>query len=157
MMWDARMQVEFKYENHLLERLGGLPRRETDGAGAMDVRACIEEPVILRPGDTYEFGLGFSMSIGNPNVAAIIIPRSGLGSRGLHLKNAFGFIDSDYQGEVTARAVNNSATGETFLIKPGERIFQMAFIPIVLVEPLLVDRFSTTTARGNGGYGSTGT
>jgi len=157
MIADGRMQVEFKIENPLLERLGGLPRRETAGAGAMDVRACMEEPVILRKGDTYEFGLGFSMSIGNPNVAAIIIPRSGYGSRGLHLMNAFGFIDSDYQGEITARAINNSATGETFLIKPGDRIFQMAFMPLILVEPLLVTRFSNVTARGTGGYGSTGT
>jgi len=153
-MFGTEMEVEFKIENPLLEELGGLPCRETEGAGAMDLRACVAQPVTLRPGDGHRFDLGFSMHIANRNVAAIIIPRSGYGTRGLHLRNAFGFIDSDYTGELTAHAIN--VGDETFVIKPGERIFQMAFLPVVLVRPLLVKEFSSRTRRGSGGYGSTG-
>jgi len=153
-MFGGELEVEFKIEKPLLNELGGLPRRETEGAGAMDLRACIATPVTLRPGDGFRFDLGFSMHIANRHVAAIIIPRSGLGTRGLHLRNAFGFIDSDYTGELTAHAINVGE--ETFVIEPGQRIFQMAFVPIVLVKPLLVEEFSATTKRGSGGYGSTG-
>jgi len=153
-MFGGELEVEFKIENPLLEELGGLPRRETEGAGAMDLRACITAPVTLMPGDGHEFKLGFSMHIANRYVAAIIIPRSGFGTRGLHLRNAFGFIDSDYTGELTAHAINVGE--EIFVIEPGQRIFQMAFVPLVLVKPMLVKEFSSKTRRGSGGYGSTG-
>jgi len=157
MIGPGAMQAEFVVTNPLLEKLGGLPGRATEGAAGMDLRACIEDQVTLAPGQTYRFDLGFAMHIANPSVAALILPRSGLGSRGLVLANTIGLIDSDYTGPIVATALNrNSACGEVLTIKPGDRIFQLVFIPVVLVEPIRVSSFSGQSERGAGGFGSTG-
>ena len=120
----------------------------------MDVRACIEEPIILKPGKTEMIPLGFAMHINDTNVAALIIPRSGLGSKhGIVLGNLVGLIDSDYQGELMVPAWNRS--DEDFKISLGDRIAQMVIAPIIQAQFTLVEDFNKTK-RGEKGFGSSG-
>ncbi|NTF17391.1 dUTP diphosphatase [Agrobacterium rubi] len=153
----------------------GLPAYATSGSAAVDLRALIEEPVVIRPGETYKFDMGFAIDIGRADIAAIVMPRSGLGSKqGLVLANTNGLIDSDYQGPISCVALNrnqptirSSSFFKKFLpslyveeksitVNPGDRIFQMYFVPVVQAQLFAVEEFSTTTERGTGGYGSTG-
>lgn len=138
-------------------RLGGefaLPHYKTAGAAGMDVCACINEPLTITPGEVHLVPTGFSMYIEDAAVAAMLLPRSGLGHKhGIVLGNLTGLIDSDYQGEVMVSCWNRSE--EPFTIEPGARIAQMVFVPIVQVAFDVVDEF-VESGRGEGGFGHTG-
>jgi dUTP pyrophosphatase len=138
----------------------GLPRYQSEGAAAIDLHACLDAPLILGPGTPAVLvPAGFSIFIGDPFIAATILPRSGLGhKKGLVLGNLTGLIDADYQGPILVSLWNrNPPGGETISIAPGERIAQMVFVPIVRPHFAVVEAFSNETARGGGGFGSTGT
>lgn len=135
------------------------PRYQTPGAAAVDLYAA--EPALIRPGETVAIRTGMAISILNESVCALILPRSGLGKRGLVLGNLAGLIDSDYQGELQVLAWNRLSRhtdfNEVFNIHRGERIAQMLFLPILHAEWNIVNEFSVETDRGEGGFGSTGT
>jgi dUTP pyrophosphatase len=120
----------------------------------MDLRACIEEPITLRPGDSTLIPTGIAIHLGDPTLAAMIIPRSGLGHKhGIVLGNLVGLIDSDYQGQVFVSCWNRGR--ESFVVNPLERIAQLVVVPVVQVELNVVESFDES-ARGAGGFGSTG-
>ncbi len=120
----------------------------------MDLRACIDAPLALAPGAAELIPTGVSIYIADPGLAAVLLPRSGLGHKsGIVLGNLVGLIDSDYQGPLMVSAWNRGAT--PFTINPGDRIAQMVFVPVVQVGFEVVEDFSTT-ARGSGGFGSSG-
>jgi dUTP pyrophosphatase len=140
------------------KRIGGeypLPQHATDGSAGVDLRACIDAPLELLPGDTQLIPSGIAIYLADPGYAAIVLPRSGLGHKhGIVLGNLVGLIDSDYQGQVFVSCWNRGQTA--FTIQPGERIAQMVVIPIAQVEFDVVDEF-VGTERGAGGFGSSGT
>ena len=137
------------------ERIRGmLPHYASAGAAGLDLRACIEAPLTLGPGESQLVSSGIAIHVGDPGQAAIILPRSGLGSKhGIVLGNLVGLIDSDYQGPVTISVWNRGAA--PFTIQPLERIAQLVVVPIVQVEFEVVEEFAAS-ARGAGGFGSTG-
>ncbi len=131
-----------------------LPRYATAGAAGLDLRACIDEPLELRPGDSTLVRSGLAIHLGDRGLAAVVLPRSGLGAKhGIVLGNLVGLIDSDYQGEVMVSVWNRSAAA--FTIQPLERIAQLVVVPVVQVELAVVEDFAAS-ARGAGGFGSTG-
>jgi dUTP pyrophosphatase len=131
-----------------------LPRYGTDGAAGLDMVACLNEPLTLRPGDTQLIPTGVAIHIGNPHLAAVLLPRSGLGHKhGIVLGNLVGLIDSDYQGQVFVSCWNRGKEG--FTIEPGDRIAQMVFVPVVQAEFQVVTEFAASR-RGAGGFGHTG-
>ncbi|HHQ42991.1 MAG TPA: dUTP diphosphatase [Chromatiales bacterium] len=147
-------RVRLKVLDPRLGREWPLPDYATEGAAGMDLRACIDAPLTVRPGETVLIPTGFAMHIGDDSLAAVILPRSGLGHRhGIVLGNLVGLIDSDYQGQVYVSCWNRS--GESFTIEPGERIAQMVFVPVVRAAFEVVERFEET-ARGAGGFGHSG-
>lgn len=150
--------VELKIINPRIKELeNALPKKGTDGSAGYDVRYIGETALTLKPGDRAKVPLGFAIYIGDPDIAAILMPRSGLGSKGLRLANTIGLIDSDYQGEIAAVLEWHPIDGEEpLIIQPGDRIIQMVFLPIVGTELAEVEKFSSSTERGEGGYGSTG-
>ncbi|MEN8710878.1 MAG: dUTP diphosphatase [Arenicellales bacterium] len=132
-----------------------LPEHATDGSAGVDLRACLEEALVIKPGETHLIGTGISIHIGNPGYAAMLLPRSGLGHKhGIVLGNLVGLIDSDYQGELKVSCWNRGDT--EFTIKPGERICQMVIVPVVQAEYEIVQEFDASD-RGEGGFGHTGT
>jgi dUTP pyrophosphatase len=140
---DSRLGTEFP-----------LPHYATDGAAGMDMRACVESALEIAPGETLLIPTGLAIHIQEPGLAAILLPRSGLGHKhGIVLGNLVGLIDSDYQGQVFVSCWNRG--GETFTIQPGERIAQMVIVPVVHAEFEIVDDFEAS-ARGAGGFGHTG-
>jgi len=140
------------------KRIGGeypLPQHATEGSAGVDLRACIDAPIELRPGDTHLIPSGIAIHLADSGYAAIVLPRSGLGHKhGIVLGNLVGLIDSDYQGQVFVSCWNRGQT--TFTIQPGERIAQLVVIPVAQVEFDVVDAFAETE-RGAGGFGSSGT
>jgi dUTP pyrophosphatase len=131
-----------------------LPTYATDGSAGLDLRVCINEPIQIAPQETVLLPTGISIYIGDPKLAAVILPRSGLGHKnGIVLGNLVGLIDSDYQGELKISCWNRSS--EHFTINPGERIAQLVFIPVVQAAFELVNEF-TESSRGEGGFGSSG-
>ena len=138
-------------------RLGNeipLPEHATDGSAGMDLRACVDTDTIVEPGDTILIPTGFAMHISDPGMAAVILPRSGLGHKhGLVLGNLVGLIDSDYQGQVYVSCWNRS--GRAFKIEAGMRIAQLVFVPVVMADFEVVEDFETS-GRGAGGFGHTG-
>jgi dUTP pyrophosphatase len=131
-----------------------LPRYETTDAAGLDLRACIDEPLTIQPGETQLLPTGISIYIANPYMTAVILPRSGLGHKhGLVLGNLVGLIDADYQGPLMVSCWNRGQAAYT--VQPGERIAQLVFLPIVRAEFNLVNEFAVTE-RGNGGFGSSG-
>lgn len=138
-------------------RLGdtiALPNYATSGSAGLDLRACLDEAVSLAPGDTLLIPTGLAIHIDDPSLAAVLLPRSGLGHKhGIVLGNLVGLIDSDYQGQVFVSCWNRGQ--DTFEINIGERIAQMVFIPVAQVGFEQVDEF-TTSERGAGGFGHTG-
>ena len=131
-----------------------LPSYATNGSAGLDIRACIEEPITLRPGDSALIPSGLAIHLGDPGLAAVLIPRSGLGHKsGIVLGNLVGLIDSDYQGQVFVSCWNRGQT--TFTIQPGERIAQLVVVPVVQVEFEVVEEFAQSP-RGAGGFGSSG-
>jgi len=138
-------------------RLGSeipLPDYATDGSAGMDLRACLDEPVTLEAGATRLIPTGFAMHIADKGMAAVILPRSGLGHKhGIVLGNLVGLIDSDYQGQVYVSCWNRSST--PFSIEPGARIAQLVFVPVMKAEWQVVSEFAGSE-RGEGGFGHTG-
>lgn len=148
------MKIKFKKLDNFVNANIPLPEYKTDGSAGMDVRACIKEKIVVKQGSTVMIPLGFAMHIEDKNIAAIIIPRSGLGSKnGIVLGNLVGLIDSDYQGELMVPLWNRS--NKDFDIKPGDRIAQMVFMPLVLAEFEIVNSFEQSE-RGIKGFGSSG-
>jgi dUTP pyrophosphatase len=137
------------------ERIRGmLPHYATPGAAGLDLRACIDAPLTLHAGDSQLVSSGIAIHVGNPGYAAVVLPRSGLGSKnGIVLGNLVGLIDSDYQGPLMI-SVWNRGKGD-FTIQPMDRIAQLVVVPVVQVEFEIVEDFAAST-RGAGGFGSTG-
>jgi dUTP pyrophosphatase len=131
-----------------------LPRYETQDSAGMDLRACIDLPLTISPGETVLIPTGISIYIGDPNLAAVILPRSGLGHKsGIVLGNLVGLIDADYQGPLMISCWNRGQT--VFTVTPGDRIAQLVFLPIARVNFNIVNDFKKT-ARGTGGFGHSG-
>jgi len=131
-----------------------LPRRATSGSAGLDLRACIDAPLVLEPGETELVPTGLAIHLEDPGLAAVLLPRSGLGHKhGIVLGNLVGLIDSDYQGQVMVSMWNRG--DRAFTINPGDRIAQMVVVPVVQVELEVVESFEAS-ARGAGGFGSTG-
>ncbi len=131
-----------------------LPRHETEGSAGMDLRACVQAPLTLPPGKTDLIPTGISIYVEEPGLAALLLPRSGLGHKnGIVLGNLVGLIDSDYQGPLMVSCWNRGS--EPFTINPGDRIAQLVIVPVVQVDFELVEDFAAT-ARGAGGIGSSG-
>ena len=150
-----RRKIEIKIMNHLIGTSIPLPQYATSGSAAMDVRACLEQPCEVRPGETVMIPSGIAVNINDSGLVAILAPRSGLGiQHGIVLANTIGVIDSDYQGEIGVGIRNQGNTSYT--IEPGERICQMLFLPVEQVGLELVKEFSTSSDRGTGGFGHSG-
>ena len=148
------IDIEVKILNSRIGKEINLPEYKTIGSAGMDVRACLEDSITLTPGSTVLIPLGFAMHIKDVDVTALIIPRSGLGSKhGIVLGNLVGLIDSDYQGELMVPAWNRSQ--EDFTISSGDRIAQMVIVPVIQANFNIVDDFEKTE-RGEGGFGSSG-
>ena len=140
---DARIGNEFP-----------LPGYATDGSAGMDLRACLDEVLTLEPGQTELLPTGLAIHIADPGLAAMLLPRSGLGHKhGIVLGNLVGLIDSDYQGQLFVSCWNRGHS--TFTIEPGERIAQMIFVPVVRAGFEVVEEF-VDSDRGAGGFGHTG-
>ncbi|NOX43187.1 MAG: dUTP diphosphatase [Gammaproteobacteria bacterium] len=139
------------------ERIGKdipMPKYTTDGSAGMDLRACLEETLEIKPGETHLIPTGIAIHIANPNIAAIILPRSGLGHKhGIVLGNLVGLIDSDYQGQLFVSCWNRSDS--TFNINVGDRIAQLMFIPVIQPRFDVVKEFDESE-RGEGGFGHSG-
>ena len=139
---DARLQDE-------------LPDYATPGSAGLDLRACLDAPLTLAPGQTELIPTGMAIHIGDPRYAAMLLPRSGLGHKhGIVLGNLVGLIDSDYQGPLMVSAWNRSQT--PFVLQPMERLAQLIIVPIMQAHFTVVDDFGQGSARGEGGFGSTG-
>ncbi len=147
-----RMQVKI-----LDERLGNeipMPHYATHGSAGLDLRACVDGPMEIMPGQTVLIPTGMSIYIEDPGLAAMLLPRSGLGHKhGIVLGNLVGLIDSDYQGPLMVSCWNRGS--KSFTVEPGERIAQMVLVPVVQAEFEIVDEF-VATERGEGGFGSSG-
>ncbi|MGD8619950.1 MAG: dUTP diphosphatase [Gammaproteobacteria bacterium] len=138
-------------------RLGNefpLPHYATAGAAGMDMRACVDAPLEIAPGETHLIPTGLAIHIEEAGLAAMLLPRSGLGHKhGIVLGNLVGLIDSDYQGQVFVSCWNRGAT--SFMVEPGERIAQMVIVPVVHADFEIVEDFAVSE-RGAGGFGHTG-
>lgn len=140
---DARVGSEFP-----------LPQYATGGSAGLDLRACIDGPLTLAPGRAELIPTGLAIHLEDPTLAAVILPRSGLGHRhGIVLGNLVGLIDSDYQGPLMVSCWNRGA--EPYVVRPGERVAQLIVVPVVQVELNVVEEFETS-ARGAGGFGHSG-
>ncbi|HEX3636478.1 dUTP diphosphatase [Paraburkholderia fungorum] len=131
-----------------------LPAYATTGSAGLDLRACLDEPLTLKPGETALVPTGLAIHVGDPGYAALVLPRSGLGHKhGIVLGNLVGLIDSDYQGQLMISTWNRGET--TFVLNPMERLAQLVIVPVVQAEFNIVDDFAESE-RGAGGFGSTG-
>ena len=149
------INLETKIVNPLMGEAIPLPSYATNGSAAIDLRACLKEQLGIQPGETILVGSGIAINIKDPDIVGIIVPRSGLGiKKGVVLANTVGVIDSDYQGEIKIGLFNRSQN--RYFVQPGERICQMLFMPVINATLKLVQEFSNTTFRGNGGFGHTG-
>lgn len=132
-----------------------LPHYATGGSAGLDMRACIDEPLTVTPGETVLVPTGLAIHIGDSGLAAVLLPRSGLGHKhGLVLGNLTGLIDSDYQGQIFISCWNRGS--KAYEIQPGERVAQMVFIPVEQVRFEIVQSFDDS-GRGSGGFGHSGT
>lgn len=131
-----------------------LPAYATPGSAGLDLRACLDAAVTLKPGETQLIPTGLAIHLADPGYAAVILPRSGLGHKhGIVLGNLVGLIDSDYQGQLMVSLWNRGQT--EFVLQPFERMAQLVIVPVVQAEFRVVDNFSESD-RGTGGFGSTG-
>ena len=147
--------VQIKILNSKIGKEIPMPHYATGGSAGLDLRACLNEPLEVNPKDTQLIPTGIAIYLCNPNYAAMILPRSGLGHKhGIVLGNLVGLIDSDYQGELMISCWNRS--DNTFTINPGERIAQMIIVPVVQTNFEIVSDFNDSV-RGAGGFGHTGT
>ena len=151
------MNVELRVLDERL-RAWGLPTYQSAHAAAIDLHACLDAPLAIAPGTAPALiSAGFALHIADPGVAALVLPRSGLGHRkGLVLGNLVGLIDPDYTGPIMVSAWNRNAGGEPVVLEPGERFAQMMFVPVLRPRLEAVEAFSIETVRGAAGYGSTG-
>lgn len=148
------LSVEINYVDKKVEELS--MRYGSEGAAALDCYAVLSEPLTIYPGgEAHLVGLGFRLNIKNRGIAANLLPRSGLGHKGIVLGNLVGLIDSDYQGEVKASVWNRGHT--QFTINPYDRICQMLFVPVLHPTLVVVEQFDQLSNRGASGFGSTGT
>ena len=146
--------VQIKILDQRLGKEIPLPEYATDGSAGMDLRACLESETSVQPGETILIPTGFAMYIEDPGLAAVILPRSGLGHKhGIVLGNLVGLIDSDYQGQLFVSCWNRG--DKTFTVNLGDRIAQMVFVPVVQATFEIVDNFDESD-RGEGGFGHTG-
>lgn len=149
------MRVQVKILDTRIGKEYPLPEYATDGAAGVDLRACLDGTLTIAPGETHLVPSGIAIHMADTELAAVILPRSGLGhKKGIVLGNLVGLIDSDYQGQVMISVWNRG--GETVAIEPGDRIAQMVFVPVKRVDFEVVDEFEAST-RGEGGFGHTGT
>ena len=147
--------IEYKILDPRIGTAFPLPAYATTGSAGMDLRACLDGALTLNPGDTTLIPTGLAIHIGDPGLAAVILPRSGLGHKhGIVLGNLVGLIDSDYQGQLLISCWNRGQ--DSFTIEPGERIAQLVFVPVVQVSLQAVDDFNQSD-RGIGGFGHSGT
>ncbi len=147
-------RVKLKILDPRIGREFPLPQHATEGSAGMDLRACLDAPLTLAPGAAELIPTGISIYVEDKGLAALLLPRSGLGHKsGIVLGNLVGLIDSDYQGPLMVSCWNRSAT--PFSVNPGDRIAQMIMVPVVHVQFDVVEDFSAT-ARGGGGFGSSG-
>lgn len=148
-------QIEYKLLDPRLGNEFPLPAYATSGSAGMDLRACPDNTITLKPGETQLIPTGMAIHIADPCLAAVILPRSGLGHKhGIVLGNLVGLIDSDYQGQLFISCWNRSQT--EFVIEAGERIAQLVFVPVVQATLQQVDDFDQSR-RGAGGFGHSGT
>ena len=146
--------VQLKILDQRIGKEFPLPHYATAGAAGIDLRACVDHETIIAPGATILIHTGIALYIADPGLAAVVLPRSGLGHKhGIVLGNLVGLIDSDYQGEVMLSCWNRAAS--PFTILPGERIAQLIIVPVVKADFEIVDEFHATE-RGSGGFGHTG-
>jgi deoxyuridine 5'-triphosphate nucleotidohydrolase len=146
--------VQIKILDERIKGEFGLPHYATDGSAGLDLRACIETPLSLQAGETQLIPSGIAIHIDNASLAAVLLPRSGMGHKhGIVLGNLVGLIDSDYQGQVFISCWNRG--NNSFTIAPGDRIAQMVFIPVIQAHFDVVDEFSSSE-RSDGGFGHTG-
>jgi dUTP pyrophosphatase len=146
--------IQLKILDSRIGTIYPMPDYATDGAAAMDLRACLYAAIRLQPGQTELLPTGIAIHIADPSLAAVLLPRSGLGhNHGIVLGNLVGLIDSDYQGQLYVSCWNRGS--ESFIIEPGERIAQMVFVPVVRAGFEVVEDFVDST-RGAGGFGHTG-
>ena len=146
--------IELKILDPKIGKSIPLPQIATEGSAGMDMRACIDSELIVSPGDTVLVPTGIAMHIADNNLAAVLLPRSGLGHKhGLVLGNLTGLIDSDYQGQIFISCWNRGE--KAYKINPGDRIAQMVFIPVEQVKFDVVDDFKESD-RGEGGFGHSG-
>lgn len=147
-------RIEYKILDPRIGDIFPLPTYATSGSAGMDLRACLDQALTMNPGDTQLIPTGLAIHIGDPSLAAVILPRSGLGHKhGVVLGNLVGLIDSDYQGQLMISCWNRGQ--QSFVIEPGERVAQMVFVPVLQVELAAVDDFDQS-ARGTGGFGHSG-
>ena len=148
-------QIELKILDPRIGKEFPLPEHATPGSAGMDLRACIEQSMIIAPGETQLIPTGIAIHIADPGLAATILPRSGLGHKhGIVLGNLVGLIDSDYQGPLMVSCWNRGT--DAFTLEPGERLAQLVFIPVVQATFEIVDSFESSE-RGEGGFGHSGT
>lgn len=146
------MKIDIKILNERMR--DQLPHYATPGSAGLDLRACLETPITLEPGETKLVPTGLAIHLADPGYAALILPRSGLGHKhGIVLGNLVGLIDSDYQGELMISTWNRGHT--TFTLNPMERLAQLVIVPVVQAQFNIVDDFEQSE-RGAGGFGSTG-
>jgi len=146
--------IELKILDERVGKEFPLPGYATSGSAGIDLRACLDEELLLKPGQTELIPIGIAIHIGDESLAAVILPRSGLGHKhGIVLGNLVGLIDSDYQGQLFVSCWNRG--NDDFQIEPGERIAQLVFVPVVQANFQIVDNFDESD-RGQGGFGHTG-
>lgn len=149
------MKLEVKIVNPRIGKDIPMPSHATAGSAGLDLRACLDQPLVLEPGQTVLIGTGLAIHIGDPGYAGMILPRSGLGHKhGIVLGNLVGLIDSDYQGELMISCWNRSTAA--FTIQPGERIAQYVLVPVIQATLEVVTEFDASH-RGAGGFGHSGT
>jgi dUTP pyrophosphatase len=150
----SRQRIQLKILDSRIGQEIALPEHATDGSAGVDLRACIDAPMEIRPGQTELIPTGMAVYIEDPGLAAIILPRSGLGHKnGIVLGNLVGLIDSDYQGQLYVSCWNRG--NESFTLEPGLRLAQMVIVPVVQAQFDVVEDF-VATDRGAGGFGHTG-
>lgn len=148
-------KIEAKIVNSLLGGKFSLPKYETGGSAAMDLRACIDAPLLIPSGGRKLIPTGLAINMNDSGLVAIVASRSGLSLKHhVHVAQGIGVIDSDYHGEISVILANSGE--DEFFVQPGDRIAQLMFQPVLQVNLELVDIFSTSTQRGTGGFGSTG-
>lgn len=154
------MKIQTKILDSRLGTIWPMPSYTTMGSAGIDLRACVDHTLVLQPGEQKLVSVGFAIYIADPAWAAITLPRSGMGSKGLVLANTVGLIDSDYQGTLMItlwnRQIESRYANRSITIEPGDRVAQLVFIPVQQVDLQVVQEFDSESTRGGGGYGHTG-